>query len=336
MSPTPAPIPEPISRRQFLHRSAAATAAASTAASWGLAGAGTVRADFRHRWNEATDPAAEGLSAYVNHGTLFVRHDNLPVLSYRAQPSLKYPYFAQLNGPVSGLSLVTESALPYPHHRGLWLGCEPLEGGDYWSDGSLESGQIRSSGPRLVGDGKEGPVVFEDQCEWIREGAPSPWQDRRRFEVTRPREDLVVIDCEFEITARMDIAVRRAKHSFFAMRAAPDISPTYGGVLANSEGATGAEGTYGKPARWCGYHGARRLRPDLVEGIAILDHPSNFGGDCPWFTRDYGHLSPQPFEFLDQPFRLAEGDKLELNYRVALHAGTPVEAGLDALSDEWV
>lgn len=314
-----------------MRQSAAASCAAATV---GL-GAGVAKADFRHRWNEATDPAAEGLSAYLNHGNLFVRHDNLPVLTYRAQPSLKYPYFAPLAGPVSGLSLVAESALPYPHHRGLWLGCEPLEGGDYWSDGPLADGQIRSTGMELIADGKDGPVVFEDHCEWLREDAPSPWQDRRRFTIDKPREDLVVIDCGFTITANIDIAVRRAKHSFFAMRAAPDISPTYGGVLANSDGATGAEGTYGKPARWCGYHGPRRLRPDVVEGIAILDHPSNFGGDCPWFTRDYGHLSPQPFEFLNDPFRLAAGERLELKYLVALHAGTPADAGLDALHDEW-
>ena len=40
--------------------------------------------------------------------------------------------------------------------------------------------------------------------------------------------------------------IKKAKHSFFAIRAASDISCTYGGVLANSEGGEGAEGTYGK------------------------------------------------------------------------------------------
>lgn len=323
-----------MNRRRFLRRSAAAASSLGIAAVAGPAAA----SDFRHRWNERTDPDAEGLSAYANHGSLFVRRDNLPVLTYRAQPWLKYPYFSPLAGPLSGLSLVSESALPYPHHRGLWLGCEPLEGGDYWSDGPLAAGQVRSSGPKLVEAGEggdEGRVVFEDRCEWIREGAPSPWEDRRRFTLTQPREDLTLLDCEFEIVARMDVSVSRAKHSFFAMRSAPDIAPTYGGVLQNSEGGLGAEGTYGKPARWCGYHGPRRLRPEIVEGIAIFDHPGNFGGDCPWFTRDYGHLSPQPFEFLEEPFRLAGGESLSLKYRVALHGGTPEEAGLDALYDGW-
>ena len=43
-----------------------------------------------------------------------------------------------------------------------------------------------------------------------------------------------------------------------------------------------------------------------------MDHPNNFGGDCPWFTRDYGHLSPSPFNFLDQPWRMEPGETLTL------------------------
>ncbi len=39
----------------------------------------------------------------------------------------------------------------------------------------------------------------------------------------------------------------------------------------NSEGGVGADGTYGKQARWCGYHGKRRGRGNLVEGIAVRD-----------------------------------------------------------------
>jgi hypothetical protein len=66
-------------------------------------------------------PEAEGLTAYQKDGSIQIRLDNLPLLTYRASASLKYPYFSTLNGPVSGLSLIAESAEPYPHHRGLFL-----------------------------------------------------------------------------------------------------------------------------------------------------------------------------------------------------------------------
>jgi len=282
-------------------------------------------------------PEAEGLTSYRNGANLLIRWNNEPVLGYRAHPTLKYPYFCPLNGPVSGLSLVSESGLPYPHHRGLWLGCDPLNGGDYWSDGPLERGRIQSTELKLD-ETAATPTEshFSQRCDWERAGAASPLRDERHFVVRVPNDQLRLIDCRFKLTAQEDIAIERAKHSFFAMRAASDISPTYGGILMNSSGGLGAKGTYGKPADWCGYHGKRKLRPDVVEGIAIMNHPDNFDGNCPWFTREYGHLSPSPFNFLDKPWRFANGEILELQYRVVLHAGTPQEAGLDAIYKNWL
>ena len=89
-------------------------------------------------------PDFKGLTVYQNGANILIRLDNLPVLGYRAHPTLKYPYFCPLNGPVSGASLSSESALPYPHHRGLWLGRDPVNGGNYWADNDLATGQIRS------------------------------------------------------------------------------------------------------------------------------------------------------------------------------------------------
>lgn len=281
-------------------------------------------------------PEAEGLTAYQKDGSIQVRLDNLPLLAYRAQASLKYPYFGPLNGPVSGLSLVAESAEPYPHHRGLWLGCDPVNGGNYWADNGLESGQIRSIELQLADKAlKPTSVVFTEKCVWSRNGS-NPFHDQRRYAISVPDKQHVFIDCRFMLTADETVSIKSAKHSFFALRAAADISPSYGGTLMNSAGGTGAEGTYGKAAGWCGYFGKRRLRPDIVEGIAIMNHPKNFGGNCPWFTRDYGHLSPSPFAFLDKPWTLTKGDSLELNYRVVLFSGTPQQAELDSIYQRWV
>ena len=291
--------------------------------------------DWRHRWNEKQDPQAKGLTGYLNHGNLLVRYNNLPLLNYRASQTLKYPYFSPLNGPKSGLSLTTESGLPYPHHRGLWLGCEPMDGGDYWGPTPLSVGQIRSTDLKMQDSGNDS-IRFTDYCKWIRDDTESPLEDRRTFEVFVPNKHIRLLDCEFEIIALKDISISSAKHAFFAIRCAPDIAPTYGGTLMNSEGDIGAEGTYGQPARWCTYFGPRSLRPDIVEGIAVMDHPDNFGGISPWFTRDYGHLSPQPFNFLKEPFQMSKGETLVLKYRIVLYAGTPSQANLDALYEQWI
>jgi len=280
-------------------------------------------------------PGSEYLTAYQNGPQVLLRWNNAPLVIYRAHPTQKYPYFGPVSGPLSGLSLTTESALPYPHHRGLWLGCDPLNGGDYWSDGPLAEGHIRSTA-LVLGETNEGSATFTDRCEWTREGAGSPWNDERRFTVSAPNERIRLIDAEITLHALEDVAIQGAKHSFFALRTAPDLAPMYGGTLLNSEGGESAEGTYGKPARWCGYFGARAGLPDVVEGIAIMNHPDNPWSPLPWFTRDYGHLSPSPFNFLDSPWRLEQGASIHLKYRVVSHAGDPRQAGMDKLFRQWV
>ncbi|MHC4704134.1 MAG: DUF6807 family protein [Planctomycetota bacterium] len=264
-------------------------------------------------------PEAKGLTAYLNGANALVRLNNMPLTGYRAHESLKYPYFCPVNGPVSGMSLTSESALPYPHHRGLWLGCEPMNGGDYWGDSSLERGQIRSVGLAL-GEVTKSSAEILDECQWVSKDSGSPMRDERKFVVTSVSDRLWCIDCDFRLSAAEDVEVKRAKHSFFAIRAAADISPPYG---------------YGKQARWCGYHGKRRGHGDMVEGIAVMTHPDN-PWPAIWFTREYGHLSPSPLNFQKKPWRLEKGQTLWLRYRVALHAGDPKEAALDRVYEQWV
>lgn len=278
-------------------------------------------------------PGSEGLTSYLKDGQVQLRLNNMPLTVYRANASLKYPYFYPVNGLASGTSLTTESSLPYPHHRGLWLGCEPLNGGDYWADNGLKSGQVKSV--KLDLETKdENSAAFINDCKWVREEAPSPWSDERKFTVKILNKRVWVIDAEIRLTATEDIEIKKAKHSFFALRAAADISPAYGGVLMNSEGGVGAEETLGKEADWCGYHG-KRASKNVVEGIAIMNHPDN-PWKSTWLTRDYGHLSPSPFYFLDEPWRLSKGKSIDLKYRVALHVGSPKKAQLNDIYKQWV
>ena len=127
-------------------------------------------------------PEAENLTAYLKDQMIQFRWNNLPLTVYRAGQTRKYPYFYPLNGPVSGLSLTAESSLPYPHHRGLWFSCDPVNGGNYWADNGLTSGQVKSSDLQL-GDTTPKSAAFSNRCLWVRQGAPSPLKDERRFVV---------------------------------------------------------------------------------------------------------------------------------------------------------
>ena len=170
------------------------------------------------------------------------------------------------------MSLTTESSLPWPHHRSLLFGCDRVNGGNYWQ-GDLPAGQIISTGPKL---GKCTPTSVEilDTCEWKKPDGPVVMKDTRKITVSVAGPRLRLIDWDIEWTAVADVTVEKTNHSLFSIRAAADVTPWGGGTLVNAEGLAGEKATFGKPSAWCDFSGKRKnVAGDVVEGIAILDHP---------------------------------------------------------------
>jgi hypothetical protein len=319
-------MPRTLQRRQFLQMTAVATALPLTQLqSFGAAAQGAPG-------GEAED--YRGLTAYQLGPQIWVRHNNRQLTCYRAHRSQKYPYLFPLTGPVSGLSLTDETALPYPHHRSLFFGCDRVNGANFWQEG-LETGQILSRGPKLATETKD-LIVITDACEWQKPGGPVLIRDERSVSITAPSEALRVIEWVITLTAVESITVPKTNHSLFSMRAALDITPLRGGHLVNAEGNTSEKVTAGVKSAWCCFYGARAGRPDTVEGIALLDHPRNPWAPTPWFTRDYGFASPTPLNFTDTPWQIAAGQSTTFRYAVVLHAGDPVTANLAGLYRDWI
>ena len=275
---------------------------------------------------------------------LWVLQDNATLLSYRAHPSQKYPFFSPMAGPISGLPLVTETGRPWPHHRGVFFGLDRVNGGNYWQS-VLAAGQIISQGPSFAKEKDQYKVSattaeIVDRCLWQR-GADDPIiEDQRRFVIKIVDDRRYILDASFTLKALTDITVKDTNHGLFGVRCSHDLSPVGGGVLESSEGLKGQENTLGKPARWMAFYGRRaKLTEEIVEGIAVFcpsKAPNPRFENCPWFTRDYGNISPTPMNWLgDKPFVLPMGDELSLRYRVVAFGGTPSEAGLNALWEEF-
>ena len=281
----------------------------------------------------ATQPAASGprLSADRLDDRIIVRVDERMFTSYRFGAGQKYPYFYPVNGPVSGVSVTTESSLPWPHHRSLFFGSDKVNGGNYWQEGN-DQGQIVSRGPTIVVAGPD-RVEIADECEWRKPGTAPILVDRREIRIEAPSPKLRTLRFRVTLVPQTEVRIERTNHSLFAARVAPELSAQAGGVLRNAAGDLGEKGTFGVSAPWCDVSGTRF---GLREGIAIFESPKNRWYPAKWFTRDYGFFSPTPFNWLeDAGLRLAPGETLVLEYMVVVHAGDAVEAGVAGLFAKW-
>ncbi len=252
--------------------------------------------------------------------------------SYRSAADEKYPFFFPVNGP-SGASVTSMRNGEYPHHSSLFFGCDKVNGGNFWQEG-LERGRIISKGPVLeTASGME--IIILDACDWTRPNAPQPLRDTRRIVISAPSPKLRQIDFTITLEAMEDVVISKTNHSLFSARMDPDLTPVFGGEMINADGARGEKDTFGKPSPWLACFGARDAK--TTEGLAILQHPQNPGFPTPWFTRDYGFLSPTPMFWPadGRDTRIAKGGNLRLCYRVLVFSGTPDAAGIGAIFTQF-
>ena len=245
--------------------------------------------------------------------------------SYIFSEQEKYPFFFPVNGPVSGGSVTSMRNAEYPHHSSLFFGCDMVNGGNYWQEG-LDRGRIISVNACIERQGGDSAVIT-DECIWSRPGASSPVRDTRRFTITVPSNSVYQIDVDITLETLDDVHIKKTNHSLFSARLAPDLAVTNGGTMVNAENMKGEKETFGKKSAWIDYYGKRG---SITEGLVIMEHPSNKWYPSPWFTRDYGFISPTPMYWPEngEEIFLREGTNLRLRYRVLVHSGDHIEAGI--------
>jgi len=177
-------------------------------------------------------------------------------------------------------------------------------------------------------------VIITDECIWSRPGAVSPIKDTRKIIITSPSAGLSQIDVTIIMEMLTDVTIKKTNHSLFSARMAADLSVKNGGTMINAEGLKSEKDTFGKNSPWIDFYGKRG---DAVEGLAILQHPSNPWYPSPWFTRDYGFMSPTPMYWPknDTDTFLKKGSALTLRYRVLVHAGDHNQAKISEAFEKY-
>jgi hypothetical protein len=274
---------------------------------------------------------AQNLRAEQKSDRVVVSVAGQPFTEYLFTADEKYPYFFPVIGPRSAESVTARRLTNFPHHSSVFFGCDRVNGGNFWQEG-LERGRIIAESTKLISS--EGTrVVIEQDCSWERPGAESPFTDHRVITITAPSPDLRFIDFHVTLKPRIKVKIEKTNHSLFSVRAAPDLTPSGSGELVNANGERGEKGTFGKKAAWATFRGQRKGQ---TEGVAIFDSPQNRWSPSPWFTRDYGFMSPTPMYWPEKnSIELAPSEDVRLRYRVVIYGGTLDEAQLKAIFEQW-
>ena len=267
----------------------------------------------------------------------------------------------------------------HPHHRGLTFGHDAAGldgwtvakkgdeegqienakgGGDTWTEQkSYESalknpksefgGKLKLAGlARIVHkeykDWKSSNEVVEmtEVCEHFDVSGKRFMTEERHF-VFRATDQWRSIDFDQDIIAS-DGPVRfeDRKDSGLSIRVPSSmaVDAKQGGRIVSSEGLSDDK-AWGKPAKWCDYHGPVG---DEQLGVAMLSHPSTFKFPDRWHVRTYGLFAVNPFgtKSLDKdtpetPTLIPAGERLRLRHRFVFHKGDEKQAGIAALYDAY-
>ncbi len=253
----------------------------------------------------------------------------------------------------------------HPHHVGMWLNYEDVNGYDYWNNStaiikSLQShkmGTIFHDAVLSNKGGKQGELVTT--ATWVDEdGKGQKVLSEKTTYVFSGTADTRVIDRMTTLTAMSDVVnFKDVKDGMFAIRVArqleipsdkPDVFTDAHGVetkvpVLDNSGVTGdyesSEGIKGEAvwstrATWMKLKGIMDNHPI---NIVIFDHPSNVSYPSYWHARGYGLFAVNPLGakvFSNgkdiRNLTLKKGESVTFRYRTLIADKELAKAELDA------
>jgi Methane oxygenase PmoA len=273
--------------------------------------------------------------------------DGKPFTSYIWPTTLKKPVLYPLrtaSGTVVTRGYPLEQRpgehIDHPHHAGLWLNYENVNGIDFWNNSDAikienapKMGTIVHRSVVSTRSGSQGELDIE--ADWVTYDKKVLLKEHTHF-VFRGGPGVRSVDRITTLSAQDEkVDFKDAKDGFLGLRVvrALEIPSDKAEVYTDASGRpttvakldnTGVNGTYltsegkkgdaawGTRGRWCNLSGMVGEEPVT---ITILDHPSNPGFPTYWHARGYGLFAANPLG--EKVF--SEG-KEELNFSLAAHA----------------
>ena len=243
----------------------------------------------------------------------------------------------------------------HPHHLGLWMNYESVNGLDFWNNstaiaaekkskyGSIRHQKILSSGS------KKDKATLETASNWVNKEGQVLLDEKTSFVFSKNANDFI-IDRTTTLEAKVpEVVFKDVKDGMLGLRvarqleqpstqadkfvdASGNITPVakmdnegVSGQYQNQEGLTG-DAVWGKRSQWACLQGKKDGETITIE---IIDHPKNAGYPTYWHARGYGLFAANPLgqkvfsegkEELN--LTLKQGEKTTFRYRVIIHSGS--------------
>jgi hypothetical protein len=242
----------------------------------------------------------------------------------------------------------------HPHHTGIWLNYESVNGLDFWNNSTAIAVPKRDHYGTIVHqkvtgqktNGNNASLTVE--AKWIRPDEKTLINELTTFNFYVRNNDFV-IDRITKLTATdTTVIFRDVKDGMFAIRVARELeqpskeassfvddmgnitkvasssSAEVTGMYYGSDGSKG-DSVWGTKGKWAILTGKKQGK-DIT--IGIIDHPGNVGYPAYWHARGYGLFAINPLgrkifsngsEELN--FSLAPGQSTTFRYEIIIHSG---------------
>ncbi len=254
----------------------------------------------------------------------------------------------------------------HPHHVGIWLNYEDVNGNDYWNNSDAVDhakrayGTIVHTGITSLKSGKnKGELTVT--ADWVDKDRTLTLKETTTY-VFSAKGDTRFIDRSTTLTAVIDAAMPDIKDGMYAIRVArelelpsnkPEIFTDAAGIatkvpVMNNTGITGnyrnsngieGEAVWAKRAIWCNLTG--KIKDENIS-IAMIDHPKNVGYPSYWHARGYGLFAVNPLgqkAFSDGKevlnFKLKKGESTTFRYRMVIASEHLSDSALNTIAADF-
>ncbi len=258
----------------------------------------------------------------------------------------------------------------HPHHVGMWLNYEDVNGFDYWNNSMAieENKRVAKYGTirqlelvQMKSGGKQGS--FKVRGEWISaDGHGEDTMVETTEYIFSGKGDQRIIDRITTLIAERDVVFKDVKDGMFAIRLARELEhpskvaeiftdaqgietkvPTLNneGVTGNYRSSEGLEGdaVWGTRGRWVNLSG--KFKDENVS-LAIIDHPKNVGYPTYWHTRGYGLFAANPLGANvfskgkeSTNLKLKKGESVTFRYRTVITSRVVSDAEINKLAKDF-